>query len=434
LANPLVIADEDAGNTSVAGFVTDFAPGPAMATDEAGQTLVFVVTVIGTTGTLAFDVEPSIDPLTGELSFASAADTYGAATIEVLLRDSGSGTLPNVNESAAQQFTIEIAPINDEQLVAVNLGLTAERGSTTAITSEALETTDIDNSPAELLYTVTVAPSHGSILVDGAPSLQFTQEQIDAGMVTYQNDGTANWTDSFDFEVDDGQGATSSGTFNLFIQPYPGDYNRDLVVNSADYILWRRTLGTTDLQPYSGADGNGDGTIDQDDYDVWRAHFGETWPAAEAAGAASGASVEDKAQATGSDVDAGEIAGSAIVPPAVDPVLPDTRVTAMRREFKSLDSVPAATLASFSGIAPSFAVAARDVRSTRLTSPRISVAPAVSRDVALVAWLGSQSAREQPKPYEGDLSGGINESESVDEAIFALAGAVDAAFRGDHCW
>jgi hypothetical protein len=46
-----------------------------------------------------------------------------------------------------------------------------------------------------------------------------------------------------------------------------GDFNLDGMVDSADYTLWRDTMGsTTDL----AADGNGDGVVDHADYDVWR--------------------------------------------------------------------------------------------------------------------------------------------------------------------
>ena len=41
----------------------------------------------------------------------------------------------------------------------------------------------------------------------------------------------------------------------------PGDYNVDGVVDSADYVVWRKGLGTT---------------YTQDHYNIWRAHFGET--------------------------------------------------------------------------------------------------------------------------------------------------------------
>lgn len=56
------------------------------------------------------------------------------------------------------------------------------------------------------------------------------------------------------------------------------DYNRNGVVDAADYVLWRKTLGT--LVPNgTAADGNGDGVINQPDYNLWRRYFGFAFPA-----------------------------------------------------------------------------------------------------------------------------------------------------------
>jgi hypothetical protein len=57
----------------------------------------------------------------------------------------------------------------------------------------------------------------------------------------------------------------------------PGDYNANGVIDSADYVVWRKGLGTI---------------YTQSDYDVWRAHFGQT--------AAIGASSTANALSTGS--------------------------------------------------------------------------------------------------------------------------------------
>jgi hypothetical protein len=54
-----------------------------------------------------------------------------------------------------------------------------------------------------------------------------------------------------------------------------GDYNGNLAVDAADFVVWRNTMGAI-VSPFSGADGNGDGQIDAADYGVWRANFGKT--------------------------------------------------------------------------------------------------------------------------------------------------------------
>lgn len=50
----------------------------------------------------------------------------------------------------------------------------------------------------------------------------------------------------------------------------PGDYDRNGVVEQADYTVWRTSFGSTvDLT----ADGNGNGIVDAGDYTIWRDHF-----------------------------------------------------------------------------------------------------------------------------------------------------------------
>jgi probable HAF family extracellular repeat protein len=58
--------------------------------------------------------------------------------------------------------------------------------------------------------------------------------------------------------------------------PLPGDFNGNAIVDAADYVLWRKGLGTT---------------YTQDDYDVWRSHFGQMVGSGAGAGAAPLATV-----------------------------------------------------------------------------------------------------------------------------------------------
>ncbi len=54
-----------------------------------------------------------------------------------------------------------------------------------------------------------------------------------------------------------------------------GDYNRDKVVNAADYTIWRDSLDDV-VNAFAEADGSGNGLIDQEDYDLWLANYGQT--------------------------------------------------------------------------------------------------------------------------------------------------------------
>jgi cytochrome c peroxidase len=53
-----------------------------------------------------------------------------------------------------------------------------------------------------------------------------------------------------------------------------GDYNGDGTVDADDYTVWKANFGDTTLLV---ADGNGDGRVDAADYTVWRSSVGATW-------------------------------------------------------------------------------------------------------------------------------------------------------------
>jgi hypothetical protein len=64
----------------------------------------------------------------------------------------------------------------------------------------------------------------------------------------------------------------------------PGDYNGNGIVDSADYVLWRNSVGQSTLNNR----GTGiTGPIGQADYDFWRSHFGNTSGSGSAVGSAA---------------------------------------------------------------------------------------------------------------------------------------------------
>ena len=110
-ANELI--NEDAGLRTVVSWASGIAPGPASATDEAGQILTFLLTQLPGTGNLAFTTVPTINAQTGTLTYQTTPNTNGTAIFRVTLTDDASGVFPNVNASTAQTFTITVNAVND---------------------------------------------------------------------------------------------------------------------------------------------------------------------------------------------------------------------------------------------------------------------------------------------------------------------------------
>jgi hypothetical protein len=77
----------------------------------------------------------------------------------------------------------------------------------------------------------------------------------------------------------------------------PGDYDGDMSVSEGDYLVWRANFGAS-VPPGTSADGNGDGAIDLADYIVWRHHM----EAAGGAAASSSVSATAGASADGQPV------------------------------------------------------------------------------------------------------------------------------------
>jgi hypothetical protein len=106
------------------------------------------------------------------------------------------------------------------------------------------------------------ADAIGNLMSPGGTTAQLTSGQIDAiFQLTRRNDSIAY--------------IPTGGTG--LVLPLPaqlaGDYNHSGEVDTADFILWRNSLGsTTNL----AADGNANRVIDLPDYNIWRSNFGRT--------------------------------------------------------------------------------------------------------------------------------------------------------------
>ena len=169
---------------------------------------------------------------------------------------------------------INITPVNDEESLDANAGLTLDEGATGSITATELATSDVDNTAAQLIYTVDVTPIHGTLSLNWvtlSATDTFTQADIDAGLVRYRHDGGESTNDSFDFTVDDSAGTSTSDTFSFTINPV-NDAPVNMFAGPPQTVASSSVDGVTDIH---AADLNGDGDIDLvsssygDDRIVW---------------------------------------------------------------------------------------------------------------------------------------------------------------------
>lgn len=148
------LEDDPMGTVTVADFATDIRPGNVTSTDESGQELTFFTTVTSASPTLAFTDLPSVDPDSGTLTYRSAPDSWGTATVEIYLEDDGNDGVGEFNTSAVETFTIVVAATPDAPVADAGGDYTIDAGD--ALQLDASASFDVDFHP-------TVAPNEGIV-------------------------------------------------------------------------------------------------------------------------------------------------------------------------------------------------------------------------------------------------------------------------------
>jgi hypothetical protein len=102
-----------------------------------------------------------------------------------------------------------------------NTGLKLDEGTISGISSAQLSVTAIGSTPDQVVFTVVLPPAHGQLELTTAPGVtitNFTQADINAGLLLYRHDGSDPTSDSFQFTVSDQEGETLPTTsFHLLI-------------------------------------------------------------------------------------------------------------------------------------------------------------------------------------------------------------------------
>jgi hypothetical protein len=85
--------------------------------------------------------------------------------------------------------------------------------------------------------------------------------------------------------------AFTDGEIRGFLSRVPGDYNLNGVVDAADYVVWRNTLG--DIGDGLVADSDNNSVVDDEDYNTWRTLFGQAGLTSVAPGSGAGTSIPE---------------------------------------------------------------------------------------------------------------------------------------------
>lgn len=127
----------------------------------------------------------------------------------------GAITLPDAT------FNITVIPVNDPPRQSLNLGVSVNEGEVVGIDGSLLQFTDDDNPATQVVYTLTSAPNTGTLRVGGSDlttGSTFTQDQLNIGLLTYEQNGAESTNDSFNFRVSDGA-STIQSSFNITVVP-----------------------------------------------------------------------------------------------------------------------------------------------------------------------------------------------------------------------
>lgn len=171
-----------------AGWILDFDDASVFTTIPCGNT-----------------VNTSIQP-TDALATFNGENAQG--TWRMLITDNTAG-----NGGSFQTYSLEICYAlpndNEDPILVNNEPLAVTIGQSATIDTELLLSTDADNVATDLVYTLVTATSKGTLYLNGAALTQgstFIQTDIDNGNLTYEHEGIEAETDSFQFDVRDGDG------------------------------------------------------------------------------------------------------------------------------------------------------------------------------------------------------------------------------------
>ena len=241
---PGQIVAEDSGPHVVPAFAS---ASPGGGPDEASQTIGYVV---ANDNAALFAAAPALDAA-GNLTFTSAPDAFGSATVTVRARDSGGTANGGQDTSAPRTFTITVTAVDDDPVAAADAATTDEDTprSFPAMPGLLANDTDVDPGTSLVVHAVnglTAAVGTPIVLASGA------RVQVNAdGSWSYDPHGAFEYlamgqtaADGFNYTVSDGAGGFSTAAVAVTVTGV-----NDAPVATADALLTNEDTVITGATP-----------------------------------------------------------------------------------------------------------------------------------------------------------------------------------------
>jgi alpha-tubulin suppressor-like RCC1 family protein len=201
--------------------------------------------------------------------------SIGETLIATPIDTSNLGGLKITQVAAGREHSLVLA--EDGRVLSFGANVYGKTGLATN-TGETLVATPIDTTHLGSLQVTQIAAGNDHSLVLTDDGRVFSFGHGGSGLTGYGTPTSSQVALPIDRTNLMGMRVTqiSAGTYYSLIIAEPrlqGDYNENGVVDAADYVVWRKTLGQI-VAPGTGADGNGNGEINQLDYLYWRERFG----------------------------------------------------------------------------------------------------------------------------------------------------------------
>ena len=227
--------------------------------DNSSSQLVYTVLTSPTNGRLEQTTAPGVAITTFTQSDLNGNTIRYVHNGNETTSDGLSYSLSDGAATVTGSFSITIIPVNDTPVMVVNTGLTAAEGGGTVLSNTQLLTSDVDNTPSQLVYTLTTSPTNGRlerVVAPGTAITSFTQSEINSGTIRYVHDGSETTSDSFSFSLSDGT-ATVSSSLTITVTPVnnaPSLVTNQMTINEGQTLtLSSSVLLTTDPDTLSSS-------------------------------------------------------------------------------------------------------------------------------------------------------------------------------------